>query len=83
MILYFQDNERAVSREEGMALAEEHKCSFLECSAKTKENVLQCFKELILKVHHQDSTNKCFSHIVSFWICFTVVDQSWFSDYAY
>ncbi|KAJ9159886.1 hypothetical protein P3X46_025340 [Hevea brasiliensis] len=45
-----RDDERAVSREEGMALAEEHKCSFLECSAKTRENVLQCFKELILKI---------------------------------
>ncbi|XP_021690254.2 ras-related protein RABC2a isoform X2 [Hevea brasiliensis] len=45
-----KDSERAVSREEGMALAEEHKCSFLECSAKTRENVLQCFKELIVKI---------------------------------
>ncbi|XP_015583101.1 ras-related protein RABC2a [Ricinus communis] len=45
-----RDSERAVSKEEGMALAEEHKCSFLECSAKTRENVLQCFKELSLKI---------------------------------
>jgi hypothetical protein len=51
MMQCFQDSERAVSREEGMALAQEHKCSFLECSAKTRENVLQCFKELTLKVH--------------------------------
>ncbi|EOY18855.1 PREDICTED: ras-related protein RABC2a isoform X2 [Theobroma cacao] len=45
-----RDSERAVTREEGMALAQEHKCSFLECSAKTRENVHQCFKDLILKV---------------------------------
>lgn len=46
----FQDSERAVTKEEGMSLAKELKCSFLECSAKTRENVQQCFKELILKV---------------------------------
>jgi Ras-related protein Rab-18 len=51
MMQCFQDSERAVSREEGMALAQQHKCSFFECSAKTSENVLQCFKELTLKVH--------------------------------
>ncbi|KAK6933460.1 Small GTPase [Dillenia turbinata] len=45
-----KDSQRAVSREEGIALAREHKCSFLECSAKTRENVHQCFKELILKI---------------------------------
>ncbi|OMO62790.1 Multicopper oxidase, type 1 [Corchorus olitorius] len=45
-----RDSERAVTREEGMALAEEHKCAFLECSAKTRENVHQCFKDLILKI---------------------------------
>lgn len=45
-----QDKERVVTREEGMALAQEHKCLFLECSAKTKENVQQCFKDLTLKV---------------------------------
>ncbi|XWS75219.1 hypothetical protein CRYUN_Cryun01aG0066800 [Craigia yunnanensis] len=36
------DSERAVTREEGMALAQEH--------SKTKENVHQCFKDLILKI---------------------------------
>lgn len=47
-----QENERAVTREEGLALAQEHKCLFLECSAKTKENVHQCFKDLTLKVSY-------------------------------
>ncbi|KAJ4720696.1 Ras-related protein like [Melia azedarach] len=42
--------ERAVTREEGIALAQEHKCLFLECSAKTRENVQQCFKDLIYKI---------------------------------
>ncbi|GMN52852.1 hypothetical protein TIFTF001_021987 [Ficus carica] len=45
-----QDKERAVTREEGMALAQEHKCLFLESSAKTRENVQQCFKDLVLKI---------------------------------
>ncbi|OMO81794.1 Small GTPase superfamily [Corchorus capsularis] len=44
------DSERAVSREEGTALAKELGCMFLECSAKTRENVEQCFEELALKI---------------------------------
>lgn len=39
-----------VSREEGMGLAKELGCLFLECSAKTRENVEQSFEELALKV---------------------------------
>lgn len=39
-----------------MALAQEHKCFFLECSAKTKENVQECFKDLTLKVSIFDPT---------------------------
>ncbi|OMO73701.1 Small GTPase superfamily [Corchorus olitorius] len=45
-----RDSERAVSREEGTALAKELGCMFLECSAKTRENVEQCFEELALKI---------------------------------
>ncbi|KAF5467022.1 hypothetical protein F2P56_016893 [Juglans regia] len=45
-----RDTERAVTREEGLALAQEHKWFFLECSAKTRENVQQCFKDLTLKL---------------------------------
>ncbi|CAN1353532.1 Ras-related protein RABC2a [Linum perenne] len=45
-----KDSERAVTREEGLELAKEHGCLFLECSAKTRENVEQCFEELALKV---------------------------------
>lgn len=45
-----RESERAVSREEGITLAKEHGCLFLECSAKTRENVDQCFEELALKI---------------------------------
>ncbi|EPS59105.1 hypothetical protein M569_15709, partial [Genlisea aurea] len=45
-----RENERTVSREEGMALAKELGSSFLESSAKTRENVEQCFEELSLKI---------------------------------
>ncbi|MBA0850022.1 hypothetical protein Goshw_024295 [Gossypium schwendimanii] len=45
-----RDSERAVSREEGMELAKELGCMFLECSAKTRKNVEQCFEGLSLKI---------------------------------
>ncbi|KAG2686353.1 hypothetical protein I3760_09G002400 [Carya illinoinensis] len=43
-------SERVVSREEGIALAKELGYLFLECSARTGENVEQCFEELALKI---------------------------------
>ncbi|KAF8395289.1 hypothetical protein HHK36_019232 [Tetracentron sinense] len=45
-----RDSERTVTREEGAALAKDHGCLYLECSAKTRENVEQCFEELTLKI---------------------------------
>ncbi|KAE9621799.1 hypothetical protein Lal_00032973 [Lupinus albus] len=45
-----RDSERAVSREEGLALAKELGCLLFECSAKTRENVESCFEELALKI---------------------------------
>ncbi|XP_047330860.1 ras-related protein RABC2a-like [Impatiens glandulifera] len=45
-----RESERAVSKEEGMALANEHGCLFLECSAKTRENVEEVFEKLALKI---------------------------------
>lgn len=45
-----QDSERAVSTEEGLSLAKTLGSLFLECSAKTRANVKQCFEELALKV---------------------------------
>ncbi|ONK70938.1 uncharacterized protein A4U43_C04F3060 [Asparagus officinalis] len=45
-----KESERAVTREEGIALAKEYGCLFLECSAKTRSNVVKCFEELALKI---------------------------------
>ncbi|XP_047981139.1 ras-related protein RABC2a-like [Salvia hispanica] len=45
-----RESERVVSREEGMSLAKDLGCLFLECSARTRENVEQCFSELALKI---------------------------------
>ncbi|KAI3908318.1 hypothetical protein MKX01_027340 [Papaver californicum] len=45
-----RDVERAVTREEGVALANDLECLFLECSARTRENVEKCFEELALKI---------------------------------
>ncbi|KAK9921052.1 hypothetical protein M0R45_029582 [Rubus argutus] len=45
-----RESDRAVSREEGIALAKDLGCLFLECSAKTRENVGHCFEELALKI---------------------------------
>ncbi|XP_038905103.1 ras-related protein RABC2a-like [Benincasa hispida] len=45
-----RESERVVSREEGIALAKELGSYFLECSAKTRENVEKCFEELALKI---------------------------------
>ena len=39
--------QRAVSREEGMAFARDNGCLFLECSAKTKVSVQEAFEELV------------------------------------
>ncbi|XP_020248098.1 ras-related protein RABC2a-like [Asparagus officinalis] len=45
-----KESERAVAREEGMALANELGCLFVECSAKTRINVEKCFEELASKI---------------------------------
>uniref|UniRef100_A0A804PB47 Ras-related protein RABC2a n=1 Tax=Zea mays TaxID=4577 RepID=A0A804PB47_MAIZE len=45
-----KDDERMVTKEEGLAFAEEYGCLFLESSAKTRENVEKCFEELALKI---------------------------------
>uniref|UniRef100_A0A803PAU6 Ras-related protein RABC2a n=1 Tax=Cannabis sativa TaxID=3483 RepID=A0A803PAU6_CANSA len=50
-----RESDRAVSRDEGIALAKELGSMFLECSAKTRENVEQCFEELALKVFFIDN----------------------------
>ncbi|CAL5323959.1 unnamed protein product [Camellia sinensis] len=44
------ESERVVTKKEGINFAREYGCLFIECSAKTRVNVQQCFEELILKI---------------------------------
>lgn len=46
----FQESDRVVTKKEGINFARESGCLFIECSAKTRVNVQQCFEELVLKV---------------------------------
>ncbi|MFQ6645215.1 hypothetical protein Gotur_020192 [Gossypium turneri] len=46
----FQESERVVTKKEGINFAREYGCLFIECSAKTRVNVQQCFDELVLKI---------------------------------
>ena len=45
-----QEGERVVTKKEGIDFAREYGCLFIECSAKIRVNVQQCFEELVLKV---------------------------------
>ncbi|KAH9317312.1 hypothetical protein KI387_019081, partial [Taxus chinensis] len=45
-----REDERVVSKKEGIALARQLGSLFLECSAKTRINVENCFEELVLKI---------------------------------
>ncbi|KAH8507612.1 hypothetical protein H0E87_009961 [Populus deltoides] len=45
-----KESDRAVSKKEGINFAREYGCLFIECSAKTRVNVQQCFEELVLKI---------------------------------
>ncbi|KAG9148697.1 hypothetical protein Leryth_013389 [Lithospermum erythrorhizon] len=45
-----KDSDRVVSKKEGIDFAREYGCLFIECSAKTRANVEQCFEELVLKI---------------------------------
>lgn len=47
---FFQESDRVVTKKEGLNFARESGCLFIECSAKTRVNVQQCFEELVLKV---------------------------------
>ncbi|KAF5960595.1 hypothetical protein HYC85_001804 [Camellia sinensis] len=48
--IVIQESERVVTKKEGINFAREYGCLFIECSAKTRVNVQQCFEELILKI---------------------------------
>ncbi|XVF16989.1 hypothetical protein REPUB_Repub10bG0078300 [Reevesia pubescens] len=45
-----KESERVVTKKEGINFAREHGCLFIECSARTRVNVQQCFEELVLKI---------------------------------
>ncbi|QCD84835.1 Ras-related protein Rab-18 [Vigna unguiculata] len=45
-----KEGDRAVTKKEGIDFAREYGCLFIECSAKTRVNVQQCFEELVLKI---------------------------------
>ncbi|ONK56709.1 uncharacterized protein A4U43_C10F11920 [Asparagus officinalis] len=45
-----KESERVVTKKEGVEFARQYGCLFLECSAKTRVNVEQCFEELVLKI---------------------------------
>ncbi|GAA0184287.1 small GTPase [Lithospermum erythrorhizon] len=45
-----KEKDRVVSKKEGIDFAREYGCLFIECSAKTRINVEQCFEELVLKI---------------------------------
>ncbi|KEH20904.1 RAB GTPase-like protein A5B [Medicago truncatula] len=45
-----KEGDRVVTKKEGIDFAREYGCLFIECSAKTRVNVQQCFEELVLKV---------------------------------
>lgn len=45
-----KENERVVSKQEGINFARQHKCIYLECSAKARINVEHCFEELVFKI---------------------------------
>ncbi|KAI4345077.1 hypothetical protein L6164_012243 [Bauhinia variegata] len=45
-----KEGDRVVTKKEGIEFAREYGCLFIECSAKTRVNVQQCFEELVLKI---------------------------------
>ncbi|CAN0893252.1 Ras-related protein RABC1 [Linum grandiflorum] len=59
-----KESERVVTKKEGVDFAREYGCLFLECSAKTRVNVEQCFEELVLKVTEIKIT--CFLRVVHY-----------------
>ncbi|KAN0022839.1 hypothetical protein ACTFIV_001992 [Dictyostelium citrinum] len=45
------DNERNISRDQGIQLANEWECAFVECSGKNNENVEEVFKQILNEVN--------------------------------
>ncbi|KAI4374282.1 hypothetical protein MLD38_012293 [Melastoma candidum] len=53
-----EESRRSVTKDEGAALAEAFGCLFMECSARTRENVEECFEGLISKIIESPSLVK-------------------------
>lgn len=47
--------DRQVSREEGLLFARKHRMLFVEASAKTSENVMNVFEEIVRKIVETDN----------------------------
>ncbi|KAJ6805830.1 ras-related protein Rab-18 [Iris pallida] len=45
-----KEGRRAVTKQEGVEFARHYGCLFIECSARTRANVEQCYEELVLKI---------------------------------
>jgi len=50
--------QRAISREEGKALADEFGCGFVEASARFDENVGKAFEMMIAEIEKQANPNE-------------------------
>ncbi|KAL5982697.1 Ras-related protein rabc1 [Asimina triloba] len=59
-----KESERVVSKKEGIDFAREYGCLFLECSAKTRVNVEQCFEELVVKTNRVSLLSEVASFLV-------------------
>eukprot|EP01132_Coremiostelium_polycephalum_P004281 gene4281-5355_t len=44
------ENERVISRDEGLSLANKWDCSFVECSGKNNDNVEEVFRQILIEV---------------------------------
>lgn len=71
-VLRTQEGERVVMRKEGVDFAREYGCLFIECSAKTRTNVQQCFEELVLKVWITITLFNCYLFLFLFRVCICV-----------
>ena len=56
------ENERQISIEEGEELALSLKCFYLETSAKTGHNILDCFQDIIMSIQNSKEQKNVNNH---------------------